>query len=163
MDKAAPKAASDTTAQPDPPPRTDAVALEWSVHLLKRRPRAAVAAGLCLAAVLIMGTLLFRNAALALIPTLALFGSLAEYYLPTKYTLTTTGARSRCGLILLEMPWTDVRHAYLAAEGVKLSPLRAKNSRFERMRGVMLRFDGNSEEVIETVRALRLGAAQQQL
>ncbi|MEO7717123.1 MAG: hypothetical protein ABIY70_13040 [Capsulimonas sp.] len=161
MDKAAPKAASETTALPDQPPRKDAVVLEWTVHLLKRRPQAAVAAGLSLAAVLITGTLLFHNAILALIPTLTLFGSLAEYYLPTKYTLTATGARSKCGWMVLEMPWTDVRHAYLAPDGVKLSPLRAKNSRFERMRGVMLRFNDNSDQVIETVRSLRAEAAEQ--
>ncbi|BDI32396.1 hypothetical protein CCAX7_44470 [Capsulimonas corticalis] len=163
MDKGAPQAASETTALPDISPRNDAVALEWSVHLLKRRPKAALAAGVSLAAVWIVGTLLFRNALLALIPTLALFGSLTEYYLPTRYTLTKMGARSKCGWMVLEMPWTDVRHAYLASDGVKLSPLRLKNSRFERMRGVMLRFDGNSEQVIDTVRALRAAASEEPL
>ena len=73
-----------------------------------------------------------------------------------RYTLTPQSASARHGLTLLEIRWADVRHAYLTDEGIKLSPLSAKNSRFEALRGVFLRFDdGNKDAVIAAVRRFR--------
>ena len=82
--------------------------------------------------------------------------SLSEFVFPVKYTLTAQSATARHGLTLLEIRWADVRHAYLTDEGVKLSPLRAKNSRFEPLRGVYLRFsEDNREVVIAAVQGFR--------
>ena len=94
---------------------------------------------------------------LALLPTLALLLSLSEFFFPIHYTLTAETAAARHGLTALEIRWADVRHVYLTDDGMKLSPLRAKNARFEPLRGVFLRFDDtNREAVIEAVRRLRL-------
>jgi hypothetical protein len=100
--------------------------------------------------------ILFHNIILACLPAAVVVLSISEYLFPIRYTLTKRGATLRCGLTWLEMPWSDVRHAYLTDEGVKLSPLRAKGSRMEPIRGIYLRFStDNREAVIGAVRDLR--------
>ena len=133
----------------------DETALCWSVHLLRRLPRRLPKIGIAVAGALVLGLCFFHSLWLALLPVLALVLSLSEYLFPIRYTLTSQSARSQNGLTVLEIRWADVRRAYLTDEGVKLSPLRAKNSRFEALRGVYLRFDdGNREAVIAAIRQL---------
>jgi hypothetical protein len=131
-------------------------ALEWTVHLIRKRPAAAARIVVCFLATLFFGAVVFNSAALALLPATALLLSVSEYWLPVRYTLDSSGAKSRWGLVSLEISWTDVRHAYLTDEGIKLSPLAVPGSRMEGLRGVFLRFDDDNKDlVIETVRALR--------
>ena len=113
----------------------------------------------CTLFVLLCGLLLFHSVLLALLPTLALTLSLSEFLLPIRYTLTQKGAQSRQGLVTLEIAWLDVKHAYWAADGIKLSPLSKPNSRLEPLRGVFLRFGGNEREVVAAVSTLREEAA----
>ena len=133
--------------------QSDETAYGWSVHLLRRQggrlPRlAAVVVG-----ALLLGLCVFHSLWLALLPVLALVFSLSEYLFPVYYSLTAKSAKSQHGLTALEILWADVRRAYLTDEGIKLSPLRAKNSRFEPLRGVYLRFDeANRDAVIAAVR-----------
>jgi hypothetical protein len=102
------------------------------------------------------GVWLFRSPTVALLPPLALLLSLSEFFFPVHYRLAAQSAHVRHGLTVLEIRWADVRHAYLAPDGIKLSPLRAKNARWEPLRGVFLRFDdANHDQVIATVRRLR--------
>lgn len=132
------------------------VALTWTVHLLQRRRGRTTVLALCLGGTFLLGLLLFHNLALALLPVVVLTLSLSEFLLPVRYTLTAQGAEARSLVSHLEMPWGDVRHAYLANDGVKLSPLRRKGSRWESFRGIFVRFDdGNKDTVIETVKRLR--------
>ena len=105
---------------------------------------------------LFSGCALFHSFWLGLLPMLALLLSLSEYIFPIRYTLTAQSASARCGLSVLEIRWADVRHAYLTDDGIKLSPLSAKNSRFESLRGVFLRFgDGNQEAIMAAVRSFQ--------
>ena len=100
--------------------------------------------------------MLFRSFWLGLLPMLALLFYLSEYVFPIRYTLTPQSASARCGLSVLEIRWADVRHAYLTDDGIKLSPLAAKNSRFESLRGVFLRFGPNNQDAVtDAVRRLR--------
>jgi len=132
------------------------IVLTWTVHLLRRRPERRTPLALCLAGTLVLGLLLFHNLALALLPAAALMLSLADFLFPVRYTLTHQGAQARSVVSHLEMAWGDVRHAYLADDGVKLSPLRRRGSRWEALRGIFLRFDeGNAEVVMEAVKRLR--------
>ncbi len=137
----------------------EADALSWTVHLLRGRadrlPRVAVAAML----VGLVGFWVFHNALLAALPSLALLLSLAEFLCPVHYRLTQQGAEARLGPAAWEIAWADVRHAYLAPDGVKLSPLSRPGSRLEPLRGVFLRFADNEEAVVATVRRLRREAA----
>ena len=133
-------------------PVSAAPALSWSVHLLRRQPEKAKWLGASLAGTLLLGLLVFHSLWLARLAVMALALSLSEWLFPIRYTLTDTLARSHNGLTTLEMTWRDVRHAYLADDGIKLSPLRAQGSRFEALRGIFLRFDdGNADQVRETV------------
>ncbi len=141
-----------TTTQPQRE-RTQEADLSWSVHLLRRQPQRASRIAFVLAGVFVLSLCLFRSLWLALLPAAAVLLSLSEFVFPIRYTLTVQSATARHGLTLLEIRWADVRHAYLTDEGVKLSPLRAKNSRFEPLRGVYLRFDEtNRDGVIAAVR-----------
>lgn len=137
------------------PVSEQAAELEWTVHLIRKRPAAAWRIAACFLATLVFGTVVFGSVLLALLPGTALLLSVSEYWLPVRYTLGPSGARSRWGLVTLEIPWSDVRHAYLTDEGIKLSPLTVPGSRMESLRGVFLRFGDNKDLVIETVRALR--------
>ena len=129
------------------------------MHLSAGQPQRQAQIGLVLLAVFVLGMALFRSFWLSLLPMLALLFSLSEYVFPIRYTLTAQSASARCGLSVLEIRWADVRHAYLADDGIKLSPLTAKNSRFEGLRGVFLRFGGdNQDEVIDAVRRFRAEA-----
>lgn len=137
-------------------PQEQQVVLTWTVHLLRRAPGRAKLPALCLVGTVLLGLLLFQNLALALLPAAAFALSLSDFLLPVRYTLTDEGAQARSAVSHLEMAWADVRHAYLADDGVKLSPLRRRGSRWEPLRGIFLRFDdGNQDAVIETVKRLR--------
>lgn len=129
------------------------------MHLSAGQPKRQVQISLVLLAVLILGIALFRSFWLGLLPMLALLFSLSEYIFPIRYTLTAQSASARCGLSTLEIQWADVRHAFLIEDGIKLSPLSAKNSRFESLRGVFLRFGGdNRDAVVAAVQQCRAEA-----
>ncbi len=126
------------------------------MHLSAGQPKRWAQIGLVLLAVFVLGAALFRSFWPALLPMLALLLSLSEYVFPIRYTLTAQSASARCGLSVLEIRWADVRHAYLTDDGIKLSPLSARNSRFESLRGVFLRFDDrNKEATVAAVRRFR--------
>jgi hypothetical protein len=142
-----------TTSQRD---RTEQGSFSWFVHLIRRQPQSAPRLALALAGVFVLSLCLFHSFWLALLPAAAVLLSLSEFVFPVRYTLTAQSATARHGLTLLEIRWEDVRHAYLTDEGIKLSPLRANNSRFESLRGVYLRFgETNQEAVIAAVRRFR--------
>lgn len=130
--------------------------LSWSVHLITRQPERPAQLGAVLLAVFVLGLCVFHSFWLSLAPVLALLFSLSEFILPVRYILTPQSAAVRHGLTSLEIQWPDVRRAYLTDDGIKLSPLNTKNSRFESLRGVFLRFDDhNHEAVIAAVRRFR--------
>lgn len=130
--------------------------LSWSVHQLRRRPQRLPGIAAALLGVLILGLCFFHSFWLALLPVLGLLLSVSEFVFPVYYTLTAQSASMRYGLTHLEIPWSDVKHAYLTGDGIKLSPLAAKNSRFEGLRGVYLRFgDDNQDFIIEAVKRMR--------
>lgn len=132
-------------------------ALCWSVHLMTGQPKRAAPIALVVLAVIALGLCLFHSLWVSILPALALLFSLSEFLFPVHYTLTDQSASARHGVTLLEIRWADVRHAYLTDDGIKLSPLAARNSRFEALRGVYLRFDDhNREAVIAAVQNLRL-------
>lgn len=134
----------------------DESVFSWSVHLAAQQPKRPAQIGMALLGVSAGGVLVFHSLLVGLLPMLALLFSLSEFIFPVRYTLTAQSASVRHGLTALEIRWVDVRHAYLAEEGIKLSPLRAKNSRLEPLRGVFLRFDEtNRDAVIAAVRRFR--------
>lgn len=140
-------------------PQAQEVVLTWTVHLLRREPERVKVLVPCLGGALLLGLLLFHNLALALLPVVVFGLSLSDFLFPVRYTLTAQGVQARSLVSHLEMSWADVRHAYLAEEGIKLSPLRRRDSRWEPLRGLFLRFDTeNRDAVIDGVKQLREAA-----
>ena len=105
--------------------------------------------------VFVLSLCLFHSFWLALLPAAAVLLSLSEFVFPVRYTLTAQSATARHGLT----PWKSAGQMSatpISPTRLKLSPLRAKNSRFEPLRGVFLRFDeDNREAVIAAVRRCR--------
>ena len=143
------------TTPPSDVDALDAPTLTWTVHLLRGQTSRLPRIGLCVLLVLLGGLFVFHNVLLALAPAAALLLSLAEFLFPVRYTLSCRGAQARQGPVVCEIAWRDVAHAYLAPDGVKLSPLAHPNSRLEPLRGVFLRFAANDEAVMDAVRRLR--------
>ena len=133
----------------------DETVLSWTVHLLRGQAHRLPRIGLGLASVLFVGLLVFHNPLLALLPALALLGSLSEFLFPIHYRLTRRGAQARQGPATWQIDWRDVRHAYLAPDGIKLSPLPRPQPHLEPLRGVFLRFGDDGEAVLAVVRRLR--------
>ena len=129
----------------------------WSVHLIAGEPKRQAQIAAIVLAVFTVGLCLFHSFWLALIPSAALLFSLSEYLFPVRYTVSEQSAAVRHGVTALEIRWADVRHAYLTDDGIKLSPLRTKNSRFEALRGVYLRFDDTNRETVIAVVRRHLG------
>ena len=145
-----------TKTVPTKPVLTTQTVLTWRVHLLRQQPRRLPRLLAAIVCVFFLSLILFRSAWLALLPTLATVFSLSEFLFPARYTLTMQSAKASYGATTLEIAWRDVRHAYLAEDGIKLSPLASRNARWEPLRGVFLRFgDSDKDEIIDTVRRLR--------
>lgn len=92
------------------------------------------------------------------IAVLLVWGQVAGFFLPTRYTLTDDAVTARGLLSRKQKPWSDFRSYYVDREGVLLSPF-AERSRLERFRGLSLQFHGNREAVVafvERVMAERL-------
>ncbi len=144
------------TKPADPESAQTEPVLTWHVHLLQEQPKRLPRIMAAVVCVFFLSLILFRSAWLALLPALATVFSLSEFLFPARYTLTTQSAKASFGLTTLEIPWRDVRHAYLAEDGIKLSPLTSRNARWEPLRGVFLRFgDSDKDEIIASVRRLR--------
>ena len=132
-----------------PPERT----LRWTVHLALEHPLKLLCS---------LGAVAFACAAAhwaigplgALAVAVALIGSLADFLFPVTYEITPDRAACRMLFKRAEIEWRNVRRCYLDQGGVKLSPLD-RLSRLEAFRGVYLRFNGNREQVVEAVRAMR--------
>ena len=117
----------------------------WTVHLAAHRPGRAVVT------VIIIIFALFGVAALVppqwdtaskvmmlLLAGVLLFSSVAEFLLPITYTLDGEGAHARILFTHRVLAWNRVRRVYLERNGIKLSPLAARNW-IESYRGVYLR------------------------
>jgi hypothetical protein len=81
---------------------------------------------------------------------LLLWGQVATFFLPTRYTLTDDAVVVRGLVTRREKPWTDFQSYLVDRDGILLSPFAAR-SRLERFRGLSLQFHGNRDEVIAFV------------
>ncbi|HPD14289.1 MAG TPA: hypothetical protein PLE19_05035 [Planctomycetota bacterium] len=92
----------------------------------------------------------FDGVGYAAIAAAFLLGSLARYFVPTRYELDATGAWVRFLGHGRQMPWAAVRRVGVHPEGVQLSPFE-RASPLESFRGTFLRFAGNRDEVVSFV------------
>lgn len=85
-----------------------------------------------------------------IIALILLGGGILSYWLPTYYSLDKEGIKIK-GIVLEKMKkWEEFRSYYEDKNGVFLSPF-AKPTRLENYRGVYVRFNNNSEEVIDFI------------
>lgn len=131
----------------------DREVLSWTVHLAREHPlRTAVSVAFVLSAS--AGAFFAVGPTAAVIVAGVVVASLSEFLFPVRYVVTDETASCRMLLNRTEIRWANVKRCYVDNLGVKLSPLD-RVSRLEAFRGVYLRFAGNENEVIETVKSLR--------
>lgn len=126
-----------------PPPAieqdADEIPLAWSVHLVRRHPQRAWVIGFVGLACASVGAWALRSWLGAAIGLAAIVGSTAEFLLPQRFTLTSSGAMASVGLSRSELTWARVRRVVLEGDSMLLSPLPAP-SRLDAFRGVRLLF-----------------------
>lgn len=92
------------------------------------------------------------------VAVLLLWGQVAGFYLPTRYSLDDDRVSVRGIVAKREKQWSDFRSYYVDSDGVLLSPFVSR-SRLERFRGLSLMFHANREEVVAFVER-KLGAGE---
>ncbi len=115
--------------------------------------RSPVKAVLAVAFVVLMaGTIqaLFRTTYFTVVAVLLVWGQIAGFFLPTRFSLTGDGVCVRGLVSRREKSWSEFRSHYVDKEGVLLSPF-IERSRLERFRGVSLQFHDNRDEVVAMV------------
>ncbi len=93
---------------------------------------------------------LFRTTYFTVVAVLLVWGQIAGFFLPTRFSLTGDGVSVRGLVSKREKSWGEFRSHYVDREGVLLSPF-IERSRLERFRGVSLQFHGNRDEVVAFV------------
>lgn len=124
--------------------------LTWVSHPAKSRP---VVTGMVVIFLTIMVALVYSLTAslvFTVIAALILWGSLAQYFLPTRFELTDRGVKIRYTISGVAKEWKLFRSYYIDKNGVLLSPF-VRPSRLENFRGLYVRFAGNKDEVMAVV------------
>jgi hypothetical protein len=124
--------------------------LQWTVHLLRQRPRKAWGAATIIVLASLLVGVAFRSAGMGLLALVLLWLATRDYWLPVRYTVGDSGARVRYLGAMFDISWDRVKYVTVSPDGVKLSPLPPR-SRLEPFRGVYLRFADNREQVLEAI------------
>lgn len=121
----------------------------WRSHPVRARGRRL---GIALGAlILIPAGLWFLYGSFFGLLALAILGlSLFPYFLPTDYVLYVGGLESVFLGVHRRFTWGQFRSYYPDRNGVLLSPF-VRPSRLENFRGIYLRFDGHSSQVMTVV------------
>ncbi|HWP30925.1 MAG TPA: hypothetical protein VNK96_04250 [Fimbriimonadales bacterium] len=125
-------------------------ALQWKVHLARKNPGKAMIVLMAAITGGLLGLFLSGTIWMAIIGFVVIVASLADFLLPIYYRLDEQSAKSRCGFIVSEIRWENVKRVIEGDDGIKLSPLE-KPSRLSPFRGVFLRTNGNKEEILERI------------
>ncbi|MFH1690352.1 MAG: hypothetical protein ABIE42_08955, partial [Candidatus Eisenbacteria bacterium] len=93
---------------------------------------------------------MLRTTYFTVVAVLLVWGQVAGFFLPTRFSLTGKGVAVSGLVSRKEKGWGDFRSYYVDREGLLLSPF-IERSRLERFRGVSLQFHGNRDEVVAFV------------
>ena len=124
--------------------------LSWTSWPMLRSP---VRAALAVAFVVLMAwtiQAMFRTTYFTAVAVLLVWGQVAGFFLPTRFSLTDERVSVRGLVSRREKNWSEFRSHYVDREGVLLSPF-VERSRLDRFRGVSLQFHGNRDEVVAFV------------
>ena len=94
------------------------------------------------------GQFLFGNPLMGLVGFAIIFGSTAEFWLGTSFSLDEKGATMKTGFNISAIEWADVKRVVRDSQGIKLSPLD-KPGTMEAFRGVYLRYGKDNRDSIE--------------
>jgi hypothetical protein len=133
-----------------PDAHEEEVLLNWVTHPAKARPMVTVIVVVFLTILVAIVYNLTESVVFSAVAALILWGSLAQYFLPTKFELTETGVRVRYTFSGVQKEWRLFRSYYVDKNGVLLSPF-VRPSRLENFRGLYVRFAGNKDEVVGIV------------
>jgi hypothetical protein len=133
------------------PQNSNATAIQWTVHPIKRNWK--VSAGLGLFLVILCAAIYFSfsSATFLLLSVVILVSSLASFFFPTTYTLRDDCITVRSLLRRFSRQWGFFKSYYPDKNGVLLSPFSSP-SRLENFRGVYIKFGHNRAEVVDFIK-----------
>ena len=143
--------------KPDGSSADEGLVLEWACHPVKRRPLVSVGVSLFIVVVVVLVFFATGSGWFTLLAILILLGSLAKFYLPTRYRLSDRRITVRTTTQTLHKDWSLYRSCWPDKNGVLLSPFEGQ-SRLENFRGLYLMFEGNADQVVAFVKE-RIGRA----
>jgi len=125
-------------------------ALQWTIHLARRRPAKTTAALAIAAAGAVCAGVGFGSVWVGALAAGLLMAAISDFLFPIRYRMTEEGAEARGLVMRRRMGWSAVKRVVSDELGVKLSPL-ARPSRLEAYRGIYCWFADNADEVMEFI------------
>ena len=153
---------TDPQSKPETPIGIDSdiegASLSWTTHPIKKRPLVAVLVSVFILLVSIMVFAITASKWFTALALIVLFGSVAKFYLPTRFRLTEEYVIVKSSTQTIAKRWSDIRSYYVDKNGILLSPF-AEPSRLENFRGLYLIANDNKNE-IETFIKQRINLPQ---
>ncbi|MCK4856892.1 MAG: hypothetical protein KAT58_02885 [candidate division Zixibacteria bacterium] len=129
---------------------SDTVLLAWVTHPARARPLVTLLVVIFLTILVVIVYNLTASLLFTIVGALILWGSLSQYFMPTRFELTGRGVRIKYTVTTVTKEWNLYRSYYADRNGVLLSPF-IRPSRLENFRGQYVRFAGNRDEVMKIV------------
>ncbi len=144
--------AGQTRTKPEASPVTDdSEILEWTCHPAKKNLKVTVAVSAFLIVMIAIVYYVTYSVWFMALGAAILFGSLASFYLPTRFRLTGEEITVKSTTQKGTKKWSQFRSYYPDKNGVLLSPF-VRPTRLENFRGTYIRFSNNRDEVIDFVK-----------
>lgn len=126
--------------------------LDFVCHPARRDARITALVTIFIVICIVIVWLISFSPLLTGLAVLILFGSLAGFYFPTRYTLFDDHLLVKTKMQTLRKEWSQYRSYFPDKNGVLLSPF-GRPTRLENFRGLYVKFSGNREEVMNIVRS----------
>ena len=123
-------------------------AIRWRVRLSDKAPMKMPMIVIMALLAFALGVFLFKNPLLGIIGFAMMFGSTAEFWLGSTFSIDDKRATARTGFSFSAMEWNEVKRIIPDAGGIKLSPLDRAGP-MDAFRGIYLRFGKDNRERIE--------------
>lgn len=135
----------------------DADSCTWTHSLCDKIPAKKAPVVAAIISAYVAALCLLHNPLIALVPAALVVSAVSEYLFAIRYCISKSGVTARWGWNMLEMSWSDIKRIYLLPDCIKFSPLDRSGSRFEEMRGILVRFASEEERdrILNTVRLYR--------
>lgn len=117
--------------------------MEWSIHMARKQPAKAVLAIAIIAFVIAVGWV-WVHPFIAFLMALFLLNVVGEFLFPIRYRVTKEGIEVSSFLHDRKIRWEQIQRFEVFNDSLFLSPY-PKPSRLDNLRGVWLRWDGETE------------------